>query len=160
MRISVAIALVVFALAGCGSDSGEARGDHPRVERCIDRRLQGVRPEDLANTGTDEARGYIRVTYCGRFESRGWVYDDGALSIAAQTWLDAAGSESCGSEHSETVPCEELEHRDEPKVIDCAMLRHVRRSEVREYLEQLQRDVECDDGTPVEQLGVRSAVGR
>jgi hypothetical protein len=158
VRISVAIALVVLTLAGCGSDSGEARGDQPRVERCVDRLLQGVRPEDLASTGTDEARRYVRVTYCARFESRGWVYDDGALSIAAHRWLEGSGSEECGTVRedgqSETVPCEELEPPEGPKLIDCAILRHVRRSEVRHYLAELRPDVECDNGTPVEQLGV------
>jgi hypothetical protein len=34
------------------------------------------------------------------------------------------------------------------------MLRHVRRSEVRNYLAKLRDDVECDDKTPVEQIGV------
>ena len=153
--VVVATGLLVVALAGCGSKSGEAGRGPSRVERCVDRFFDHVRPEDLATTGTEGARRYIRVTYCERFESRGWVYDDGALSIAAQRWLEDAGSESCGSDHSETAPCKELEPRDEPEVIDCAMLRQVRRSEVRAYIQQLPRDVVCDDGTPVEQLGAR-----
>lgn len=108
----------------------------------------------------DEARRYIRDTYCERFESHGWVYDDGALSIAAHRWLEASGSEEeeCGTVRedgqSETVPCEELEPPEEPKFIDCAILRDVRRSEVRDYLAQLRPDVECDDGTSIEQVGV------
>ena len=95
---------------------------------------------------TDEARAYVRRTYCEPFESRGWVYDDGALSIDAQTWLAEGGSEQCASEAG-PVPCPES------RTIDCAMLHHVRRSEVRDYLAR-RPDVACDDGTPVEQLGV------
>ena len=139
MRIFVPTALVVLAFAGCGSGNG----DQSRVERCTERLLGGAKGE-----ATEEARAYVRRTYCGPFESRGWVYDDGALSIDAQKWLVEGGSEVCGSEHSETVPCEES------RIIDCAILQHVRRREVRDYVAQLRRDVECDDRTPVEQLGV------
>ena len=152
MRALVTTALVVVALAGCGSTSGEAGREPPRVERCVERLLRG------ATTETDAARRYARVTYCAPFESRGWVYDDGALSIAAQRWLEEGGSEECATAgedgQSKTVPCEELEPPEGPRVIDCGLLRYVRRSEVRDYLAQLRDDVECDDGTRVELLGV------
>jgi hypothetical protein len=136
VRILVATALLV-ALAGCGSDAAGAS----RVDRCTERLLVGA-------DATAPARRRVRETYCEPFAASGWVYDDGALSIDAQKWLVEGGSEVCGSEHSETVPCEES------RVIDCAMLRHVRRNEARAYVENLRRAVECDDGTPVEQLGV------
>jgi hypothetical protein len=42
------------------------------------------------------------------------------------------------------------------RILDCALLHHVRRSEVRDYVERLQREgaVECDDGAPLDDLGV------
>jgi hypothetical protein len=144
VRILVTAALVVLTVAGCGSESS----DQSRVERCTERLLSRGEGE-----ATDEARAYVRRTYCGPFERRGWVYEDGALSIDTQKWLDEGGMEVCETAgaggQSVTVPCE-----DESPTINCAMLHHVRRSEVREYVAQLPRDVECDDGTPVEQLGV------
>jgi hypothetical protein len=136
VRILVVTALLV-ALAGCGSSGVESS----RTERCIDRLLANA-------DATTEARAYVRRTYCERFASRGWVYEDGALSIDAQRWLVEGGMEECGSEGVGTLPCEES------SVIDCAMLHHVRKSEAQEYLAKLGREVECDDETPVEQLGV------
>jgi hypothetical protein len=38
-------------------------------------------------------------------------------------------------------------------VLDCGLLHLVRRNEVQTYLEELGRPVECDDGTPLDQLG-------
>lgn len=137
MRTLVAAALLV-APAGCGTSAGESS----RTDLCIDRLLAGA-------DATSEARAYVRRTYCERFVSRGWVYEDGALAIGAQNWLAEGGSEQCGSEGVGTVPCV-----DESRIIDCALLRHVRRSEAQDYLATLGRDVECDDGTPVNQLGV------
>jgi hypothetical protein len=42
-------------------------------------------------------------------------------------------------------------------VLDCALLHHVRAGEVRDYLERLRLEsaVQCDDGTPLDELGVR-----
>jgi hypothetical protein len=59
-------------------------------------------------------------------------------------------------EGGETVPCEELEG-DGPLLLDCAILHLVRRGEVREYVEKLERsrEVSCDDGTPLARLGAR-----
>ena len=140
----ITTALVALAVAGCGSGSS----DPSRVERCTDRLLSRAKGE-----ATDAARAYARRTYCGPFASRGWVYEDGAVSIEAQNWLDEGGMEVCetagGGGQSVTIPCE-----DESPVINCAMLHHVRRSEVREYVAQLRPNVACEDGTPVEQLGV------
>jgi len=143
VRILVATALLAV-LAGCGSDTGA----ESRVDRCVERLLSNAKVDP-----TDEARAYVHRTYCGPFASRGWVYGDGALAIGAQTWLEESGSEECATAgedgQSVTIPCE-----DRSRTIDCAMLRHVRRSEVRAYVAQPRDDVECDDGTPVEQLGV------
>ena len=133
---------LLVALAGCGANAGE--GESSRADRCTDRLLAGAE-------STRAARRYVRNTYCELFASRGWVYEDGALSVDAQRWVVQGGSESCESAtesgQGETVRCEES------NVIDCALLHHVRRSEVREYLATLGRDVECDDET-LEQLGV------
>jgi hypothetical protein len=42
-------------------------------------------------------------------------------------------------------------------MLDCGLLDLVRRSEVSEYVSELQRgrDVRCDDGTPLDLLGAR-----
>src|SRR5687767_1247159 len=63
---------LLAALAGCGSDNGA----DTRVDRCVERLLANAEGGE-----TDAARDYARRTYCGQFASRGWVYDDGALSI-------------------------------------------------------------------------------
>ena len=103
------------------------------------------------------ARRYVRRTYCARFEKEGWVYEDGALRIAAQTWLEHGGTCSTGGAGAtpKTVPCEP-ERRGGIRILDCALLRSVRRSEVRNYIEQLRMKgpVECDDGTAIGELGV------
>jgi hypothetical protein len=150
-RLALAAAVLV---AGCGSSAeraGEPTGAS-RVERCTERFL--ARLEE--GSEREAARGYVEETYCGRFEQRGWIYDDGALSIDAYT---KSGTESCAQEEpggaARTVPCDELEG-DWPEVLDCALLRLVRRAEVREYVEELQRsrEVRCDDGTSLAELGV------
>lgn len=104
-----------------------------------------------------QARRYARDTYCDRFERKGWIYEDGALSLAANTWLEMGARCAAGSEGNpiRTVPCEE-EWRANTRRLDCGLLHHVRRSEVRKHIEQLQHEsrVECDDGTPLGHLGV------
>jgi hypothetical protein len=144
LRVRTLVATVVLAaLAGCGSNNGA----ESRVDRCVERLLTNAEGGE-----SGAARDYARRTYCGPFASRGWVYEDGALSIDAQTWLVEGGMEICETAgedgQSVTIPCE-----DESRAINCAMLRHVRRGEVRQYLAQ-RPDLECEDGTPVEQLGV------
>ena len=105
-------------------------------------------------------RRYAKNTYCAPFEQKGWVYDDGALSIAAQTWLDngeecetevaVTGAEESDRGPTQTIPCLQTNS------IDCAFLHHVRQTEVMAYIAERQRDgdVHCDDGTPLEELGV------
>lgn len=109
---------------------------------------------DTSSASDETLRRYARDTYCSRFEQNGWVYEDGALSIDAQVWLDEGASCATAGEGepAQTVPCaEETDGR-----LDCALLHHVREDEVREYVEglQLRGRVECDDGTPVDGLGV------
>lgn len=160
MFIRLALAIILLA-AGCGSNRGKP-GDEgsaeaaSRIDRCTERFLERVEPKDSAES--EEIRRYVESTYCARFEQRGWIYDDGTLKIEAHT---DSGSELCAraeaGEEARTVPCEELEAVESPHVLDCGMLHFVRRSEVSEYVEELQqgREVRCDDGTPLDELGAR-----
>jgi hypothetical protein len=166
VRTWLAGALFAVVLTGCGGTGGPrtegtaadqlSGGANRRVERCTERFLERV---EGADAGEDEARRYVEVTYCAPFDERGWVYEDGTLNIAAQTWLIEGGSEACASvgedAPAQTVACEQPETTGGTQIIDCAILHQVRRSEVRDYLQQLQRNhgVECDDGTPLEELG-------
>ena len=164
VRTCVAIAVVAAGLAGCGSSNGVPPTGEPRsevasaasrarIERCVDRLLSRARLDDEDEESTRE---YARRTYCARFERNGWIYSDGALSVAAQMWLEAGGTCATASTGKpvRTVPCEDVGAR--LRTLDCALLHHVRRSEVRKYLAQLERKrpVECDDGTPLDELGV------
>jgi hypothetical protein len=141
-------AAVLALVAACGSGSEDTR-----VERCVDRLLTSAASDPRTDDG---ARDYVRRTYCERFARNGWIYDDGALAIGAQEWLDEGGTCAAGSEDepTRTVPCEGLERTD--PILDCALLHHIRKSEVRAYLEELDRTVpaRCDDGTPLDELGV------
>jgi hypothetical protein len=53
------------------------------------------------------------------------------------------------------VPCKP-EERGGVRVLECALLQSVRRSEVRNYIDRLQTKgpIECDDGTALDHLGV------
>jgi hypothetical protein len=155
VRAFLAMALVVALLTACGGNT-EAGADPAaaRVERCVDRLLEHATP---AGASEETLRRYTRETYCARFERRGWVYEDGALSIAAQTWLEegVTCATARAGEPAQTVPCEQ-ERPPGARELECALLRHVRKSEVVAYLERLQREgeVACDDGTPLDELGV------
>jgi hypothetical protein len=170
VSVRLAIAVILVIVVGCGSKADEASrearaGDEPsaeaasRVERCTERFLERVESGDLAKAA--EIRRYAETTYCARFERRGWIDDDGTLSIDAHVDLVESGSEVCASAEAGgeagVVPCEELERRDGPEVLDCAILHLVRKSEVRKYVEELERsrEVRCDDGTPLDELGAR-----
>ena len=162
--VAIVIALVVVAACGGEQKNGppESRGGETasaRVERCTERFLRRARPGDAR---PEEVRRYVEATYCAPFAKRGWVYEDGTLSIASQRWLEESGSEVCATaapgRPAESVPCEALEGPG-PRVIECALLHHVRRSEVRSYVAELRREneVECDDGTPLAELGAPAA---
>jgi hypothetical protein len=166
VRTCLACALFAVVLAGCGGASDLQAGGtatdqrsiatSERVERCTDRFLERV---EGADSDKDEVRHYVEVTYCAPFAERGWVYEDGTLNIKAYTWLIQGSSEACasasGNQPAQTVPCEQVESAGGIQILDCAILHQVRRSEVREYVEELERtgEVECDDGTPLEDLG-------
>jgi hypothetical protein len=166
VRVYFAMLILAATLSACSSGNGGPRADTPsgvqassaansRVERCVDRLLQHSTTQNLPDKGI--ARRYVRRTYCARFEGEGWVYEDGALSIAAQSWLVHAGTCATGSagEPGKTVPCVP-EQRGGVRIIECALLRVIRRSEVRDYIEQLRTKgpVECEDGTAISELGV------
>jgi hypothetical protein len=166
VRVYFAVLILAATVSACSSGNGGGRADMPsggqassaansRVERCVDRLMEHASTQGLPNK--EIARRYIRRTYCVRFEGEGWVYEDGALSIAAQTWLDNGGTCTTGGagEPAKTVPCEP-ERRGGKRIIECALLRVIRRSEVRDYIEQLRTKgpVECDDGTAIGELGV------
>jgi hypothetical protein len=56
------------------------------------------------------------------------------------------------------VQCDEVDAGEDPGIIECAGLEYVRESEVREYLDGLQRrhgSVECEDGTPLADVGTQ-----
>jgi hypothetical protein len=121
----------------------------------VDRLMQQANTQGLPNKKV--ARSYVRRTYCARFERKGWVYEGGALSIAAQSWLEHGSScaTAAPGEPARTAPCEP-ERRGGARIIECALLRVTRRSEVRDYIEQLRTKgpVKCDDGTAISELGV------
>ena len=165
MRSHLALLLLAATLSACGPSSGEARDGAPsaepefaaataRIESCVDRLLTRATLQDVND---EDARRYVEDTYCARFERNGWIYDDGVLSIGAHTWLEEGGTCATGSEEQppRTVPCDELEDPDTRR-LDCALLHHTRGSDVKRYVERLQRKrpVACDDGTPVDDLGV------
>jgi hypothetical protein len=156
----VVLALALFAV-GCGSGATQS-GTAARAASCTDRLVKGAkagatRPPEAA------VRRYVMVTYCQPFARRGWVYEDGSLSIKAHLWVVRGTRESCETStpggKDKTVPCATLAAPGEPQMIDCALLHYVRRSEVRAYLTQLggRRRVQCDDGTPLANLGVPSS---
>ena len=164
LRLVASLALVLaVALGGCGARGDDVDDASPtdtasvasRAQACTDRFVERAQAEG-DDVDEEQLRRYVQATYCSRFAERGWVYEDGTLSIAAYTWAQEGGDEECvrvTDTGQETVPCEDLP---EDSIIDCAPLHHVRQSEVREYVEELRRggrQVECDDGTPLDQLG-------
>jgi hypothetical protein len=148
VRVAVFTAVAVLALTGCGSKAAASR-----AEACTNRFMDVVNQNDPRVTKA-QLRHYVEVTYCNRFAREGWIYEDGALSIDAQRWLvdGARCSTSTTGGSTRTIPCEVVENG----VMDCAMLRFVRRREVQAYIAELQRheSVTCDDGTPLTALGV------
>lgn len=161
MRIVVALAGSVLA-AGCSSGTSTAPeagadtlGANSRVERCTSRFSERAESTSNSDTVATDVIDYVRRTYCVPFDARGWVHDNGALSIDAFTNSGEAECQTAeAGEQAKTVPCESLEPIGVRPVLDCAILHLVRRREVRDYINKLQPRPECDDGTPVELLGV------
>ena len=166
VRLYFAVLILAATVSACSSGNGGRRPETPssvqtssaansRVERCVDLLLRHARTQDVPDK--EIARRYVRKTYCARFDEKGWVYDDGALRVAAQTWLEHGGMCAAGGagEPTRTVPCEP-ERRGGVRILDCALLGVIRRSEVTDYIEQLRTKgpVECDDGTAISELGV------
>lgn len=164
MRLTPAVLIFVATASGCGSGSGRhgvtPTGPSPppaapgRIERCVDRLLQNA-TQTAADKGA--ARRYVRKTYCARFEKKGWIYEDGALRIAAQIWLDKGYrcTSDGGGAAATAVPCR-VDVSGGVRTLECALLHAVRKSEVGEYVERLRAGgpVTCDDGTPLGDLGV------
>jgi hypothetical protein len=165
MRLLALIATSVVVLSGCGGDDGtrdatpvgprDSAAAALRIDRCVDRLLSG---SALRDADVGPARRYTETTYCAPFEKYGWIYEDGALNIASQRWLDSGYECGAGSntEPFHTVPCEPARRDAVSGTIDCALLHHVRRAQMTAYVEELQREspVRCDDGTPLDELGV------
>jgi hypothetical protein len=157
----VVVVLAVFAVAGCGSGGGHS-GATAKAASCTDRLLRAVK-HTASHAREAEIRRYVEVTYCEPFARKGWVYADGSLSIKAQLWLVRGTRQECSTSvpggSDKSIPCARLSIGDGPRTIDCAILRFVRRSEVRAYLARLgtANSVQCDDGTPLAALGVPSS---
>ncbi len=152
-RACVAVAVVAAGVSACGPETSTSATE--RIDSCVERLLERA----AAFGGSEETvRRYARDTYCSPFERNGWIYEDGALSIAAHVWLEEGGSCAAAAEGepTRTVACKD-ERRGGARVLDCALLHHVRAGEVRDYLERLRLEsaVQCDDGTPLDELGVR-----
>jgi hypothetical protein len=146
-RVFCALALVAL-LAGCGSNGDEPdAGAGGGVEKCVARFVERIQGMDRS-----EAEGYARRTYCEPLSKRGWVHEDGTLSI---DFVRKGFAHECvaprAGEPAQTIPCDETSDL----VLDCGPLHLIRKAEVQEYLEERQRkgDVQCDDTTPLNELG-------
>jgi hypothetical protein len=156
MRAAIAIA-VLLAVTGCSSGQKKAAQSDAtttaRIERCTQRFLDRVKGYDRA-----QLRSYIETAYCGKFARKGWVYADGTLSIKAHLELvngyACSAGESTPGGGTRTIPCDPRAQALEP--LECGILHNVRRAEVRAYIRKLKRTqkVRCDDGTPLDKLGV------
>jgi hypothetical protein len=147
IRLLAGALALLGSAAACGSD-GSGDVSSGRVDRCVARFVERVEELGRAWTGEISVEAYARRAYCVPLERRGWVHDDGTLSIRVVT---ASGSSVCVSqaagEPARTVPCEA------ERTLDCGLLHLVRRSEVQAYVATLPERAECDDGTPLGRLG-------
>jgi hypothetical protein len=158
VRYLAALLICAATLTACDSHgsrhAGPAQPSTRRVERCVDRLIAA---NNSRSAGRELVRRYTRDTYCNRFQQKGWIYRDGALKLAAQLWLQNGGTcaEGVAGQPAKVVPCK-LERRGGVLTLDCAMLRVVRRSEVRSYLRRLQAGgpVVCESGIPLARLGI------
>jgi len=152
VRIAIAVVLVV---AACSSGNNE-RSETSRVRSCSDRFLERA----SAHGSPDQVRRYAENAYCKPFARRGWVYENGTLSLDAYKYVQSGRicAEGGSGEPARTVPCEEVDPGG-PLILDCAILHLVPRAEVKTYVAKLQRqgEVRCDDVTPLSELGVGSS---
>jgi hypothetical protein len=157
MRYLAVLSICAAALTGCGSHARRATPEptNSRVERCVDRLVAG---SNAPSAGKELLRSYARDTYCHRFEQKGWIYEDGALKLAAQHSLVSGGTcaEGVVGQPAKVVPCKLKRSSSGVLTIDCGMLRFVRRSEVRNYLRRLEAGgpVACEENIPLAKLGV------
>jgi hypothetical protein len=149
-RAGIALLLATTSLTACGATKEKASGESLLVAKCVHRMM-----ERTDGPPTLVVQDYLERTYCGPFATRGWIHSDGTLSIRAHEWLLESGS--CEKvEGTTTTPCDSRALQEAP-LPECALLHLVPRSEVRPYLSDLQRrrgKVQCDDGTPLDELGV------
>jgi hypothetical protein len=160
MRYLAVLLIGAGTLTACGSHAVRHVSPGPptnsRVERCVARLVAG---SDTSVAGKEQTRHYILDSYCRPFEQRGWVYDDGALKLAAHLSVQNGGScaEGVAGQPAKVVPCKLERSSNGVLTIDCGLLRFVRRSEVRTYLRRLQASgpVACEEGIALTKLGVR-----
>jgi hypothetical protein len=156
MRVAIAIA-VLLAVTGCSLGQKKAAQSDAkttaRIERCTQRFVDRIQTDRGAMV-----RSYIKGAYCGPFARKGWVYADGTLSIKAHLWLvngyACSALELTPGGGTRTIPCDPRAQALDP--LECGILHNVRRDEVRAYIKKLERTqkVRCDDGTPLDKLGV------
>ena len=79
VRVGVLLAIALL-LTACGA--GEGKKATADAKQCTDRMLAGIEGDH-----GPMVRSYVQRTYCDRFAKRGWVYEDGMLSIEAHLWL-------------------------------------------------------------------------
>lgn len=121
VSLRLAVAAILFLAVGCDANEDSASESTSPVARCSERFLQ-----EADEAVTADARRYVEVTYCKPFDARGWVYDDGTLSIDAYLQLESGGTCASGTagEPARTIPCEDLEQGYGPRMLDCAALQH------------------------------------
>ena len=99
-----------------------------------------------------ETERYLRRTYCDRFAKNGWVYADGTLALDAYRWAEQG--HSCVTARPGQVEAPRGCDARASSTLDCALLHHVRRSEVQAFVATLPKPrPACDDRTPLGDLG-------
>ncbi|MBD0328615.1 MAG: hypothetical protein ICV64_00705 [Thermoleophilia bacterium] len=158
MRRALAVLVGGVVVAGCSFGGDPSASE--RVDRCVERLLQRADPEQLTPERRPFVERYARQTYCARFEQRGWVYEDGTISISSYRWAMGGRASECvvvaePDGPPAGAPCPDAEQVAEDPMLDCALLHHVPREEVQAYLGTLPRrdELVCDDGTPLAELG-------
>lgn len=136
-----AVAIVLGFVLPFGAPGGS------RVSRCAERIAARATPGALSR---EALRRYAERGYCVPFNRRGWVYADGTLKLAAYTRSRECSVSGTGGTSS-PISCREAEGG----LLDCALLRLVRRVEAQRYIAKLRHvgDVRCDDGTSLETVG-------
>jgi hypothetical protein len=142
--IPLAAAAIVAAIV-VPTQGGQASG---RVGRCTERLMRVAEAGDYPRAALER---YAERIYCRPFDEHGWVYPNGTFKLAAYTQTGTCSSQSAGGGPSRRGRCDRIENG----VLDCGLLRFVRRPEAQRYIEKLRRrgPVECDDKTPLKKVG-------